>query len=116
MQLLIGLENSFAGREIGHTIFVGDRLKDTPIDNPVRRAYQLHRERAKVEHWNHHTADPTAVLLAVRGILNYWNLSECGYIDIKIIVVLCGRIIRKEINDISNKRWIVDDWDGFWRI
>ena len=73
----------FAGREIGHTIFVGDRLKDTPIDNPVRRAYQLHRERAKVEHWNHHTADPTAVLLAVRGILNYWNLSECGYIDIK---------------------------------
>lgn len=73
----------FAGREIGHTIFVGDRLKETPTNNPVRRAYQLHREKAKAVHWNHHTADPSAVLLAVRGILNYWTLSKCGYIDIK---------------------------------
>lgn len=73
----------FAGREIGHTIFVGDRLKETPLNNPVRRAYQLHRARAKNGHWNHHTADPTAVLLAVRGISNYWTLSDYGYVDIK---------------------------------
>lgn len=73
----------FAGREIGHTIFVGDRLKETSPDNPVRRAYQLHRERAGKGHWNHHTADPSAVLLAVRGIADYWTLSASGYIDIK---------------------------------
>lgn len=73
----------FAGREIGHTIFVGDRLKETPAGNPVRRAYQLHRERAKKGHWNHHTADPSAVLLAVRGLSDYWTLSEPGYVDIK---------------------------------
>lgn len=73
----------FAGREIGHSIFVGDCLKKVSICSPVRRAYQLHRRNAKASHWNHHTADPTAVLLAVRGISNYWYLSEYGYIDIK---------------------------------
>lgn len=35
----------FAGREIGHSIHVGEALRHTPLDNPVRRAYQLHRER-----------------------------------------------------------------------
>ena len=73
----------FAGREIGHTIHVGDRLKETPPDNPVRRGYQLHRERAGQSHWNHHTADPCAVLLAVRGLNNYWTISPSGYLDIK---------------------------------
>jgi len=73
----------FAGREIGHTMHIGDRLKDTPLDNPVRRAYQLHRERARNGHWNHHTADPSAVMLAVRGLADYWITSPPGYINIK---------------------------------
>jgi inosine-uridine nucleoside N-ribohydrolase len=73
----------FAGREIGHTIYVGDRLKETSLNNPVRRAYQLHRERAKNGHWNHHTADPSAVILAVRGLSDYWDISDSGYLDIK---------------------------------
>ncbi|HML47806.1 MAG TPA: nucleoside hydrolase [Clostridia bacterium] len=72
---------TFAGREIGHNIFVGDRLKETPPENPARRAYQLHRERFG-EHWNHHTADPCAVLYAVRGTADYFDLQE-GTLDLR---------------------------------
>lgn len=73
----------FVGREIGHNIFIGDRLKQTPDTNPVRRAYQLHRDRFSLGHWNHHTADPCAVLYAVRGLRNYWDVETNGFIDIK---------------------------------
>lgn len=77
-------EIMFVGREIGHKIFIGDKLKETPLENPVRRAYQLHRERfGSGEHWNHHTADPCAVLYAVRGLGEYWEAETGGYIDIK---------------------------------
>ncbi len=72
----------FAGREIGHKIFIGDRLKSTPETNPVRRAYELHRERCNLGHWNHHTADPCAVMYAVRGLGDYWEAVMGGYIDI----------------------------------
>jgi len=73
----------FVGREIGHNIFIGDKLKSTPLTNPVRRAYQLHRERFNLGHWDHHTADPCAVLYAVRGARDYWDEITGGYIDIK---------------------------------
>jgi inosine-uridine nucleoside N-ribohydrolase len=73
----------FVGREIGHTIFAGDRLKETSLDNPIRRAYQLHRERDRKSHWNHHTADLAAVMFAVRGLNDYWSISPAGYVDIK---------------------------------
>lgn len=73
----------FVGREIGHNIHVGDRIKETPLNNPVRKAYQLHRERAKNGHWNHHTADPSAVLFAVRGLDDYWDISKPGHLHIK---------------------------------
>jgi hypothetical protein len=73
----------FAGREIGHNIFIGERLRSTPLSNPVRRAYELHREKANTGNWNHHTADPWAVLLAIRGLADYWDLEEDGYIDLK---------------------------------
>ena len=74
---------TFVGREIGHNIYVGDRLKETPLTNPVRRAYQLHRERYQLGHWNHHTADPSAVLYAVRGLQQYFELQEGGFMDIQ---------------------------------
>ncbi|HCE46212.1 MAG TPA: nucleoside hydrolase [Lentisphaeria bacterium] len=73
----------FTGREIGHRIFIGDKLKNTPLSNPVRRSYQLHRERFKLGHWNHHTADPCAVLYAVRDLGDYWDVETGGYIDIQ---------------------------------
>lgn len=74
---------TFVGREIGHNIHVGDRLKATPSDNPVRRAYQLHRERFSLGHWNHHTADPCAVLYAVRGSADYFDIEGEGFIDLQ---------------------------------
>lgn len=96
----------FAGREIGHTIHVGDKLKETPLSNPVRKAYQLHRERVKNGHWNHHTADPSAVLLAVRGLRNYWDFSPSGYLDIKSD---CSFVWREDME--GNQRYIIQKMD-----
>lgn len=73
----------FVGREIGHNIFIGDRFRSMDESNPVRRAYQLHREKAGKSDWNHHTADPCTILFAVRGLRDYWTMSEYGYLDLK---------------------------------
>jgi inosine-uridine nucleoside N-ribohydrolase len=73
---------TFIGREIGHKIYVGERLKETPLTNPSRRAYQLHRERSGPS-WNHHTADPSAVLYAVRGLGEYFTMESGGAIDLQ---------------------------------
>ena len=73
----------FAGREIGHSIHIGDKLRTTPLDNPVRRSYELHRGRGGRLNWDHHTADLCAVMLAVRGQSDYWDLEDGGYIDIQ---------------------------------
>jgi uncharacterized protein (TIGR02145 family) len=73
----------FAGREIGHSIHTGDRIRDTPVNNPVRRSYELHRGRAGRQNWDHHTADLSAVLLAVRGLSDYWDIEDNGYIDLQ---------------------------------
>ena len=58
---------TFAGREIGHNIFVGNDFHNMPDDNPVKRAYELHRGRWG-DNWDHHTADPCTVLYAVFGL------------------------------------------------
>lgn len=73
----------FVGREVGHNIFAGEGLRKTPEDNPVRRAYELHRSRFTPDNWNHHTADPSTVLYAVRGCGAWFRLSEPGFIDLK---------------------------------
>ena len=57
---------TFVGREIGHSIFIGDRFHDLPAANPLRRAYELHRGRFG-RNWDHHTADPVTILYAVYG-------------------------------------------------
>ena len=71
----------FCGREIGHSIFVGECLKALPGSNPVRRAYELHRGRFG-NNWDHHTADPCTVLFAVLGCADYFDL-ESGEMEIK---------------------------------
>jgi hypothetical protein len=45
--------------------------------------YELHREKANTGNWNHHTADPCAVMLAIRGLADYWDLEGDGYINLK---------------------------------
>lgn len=64
----------FSGFEIGASIKVGSRLKDTPEANPVRACYQHYNELHDREAW-----DLTAVLYAVRGARDYWTLSEPGF-------------------------------------
>lgn len=49
----------------------------------MRRAYQLHRERFALGHWNHHTADPCAVLYAVRGLRGYFHAASEGRVNIQ---------------------------------
>jgi inosine-uridine nucleoside N-ribohydrolase len=72
----------FAGREVCSLpsgLKAGAVLGNTPADNPVRVAYEVYlggpgRTR--------HVADLVAVLYAVRGLRDYWNLSEPGWMDI----------------------------------
>ncbi|MDA3800227.1 MAG: nucleoside hydrolase [Kiritimatiellae bacterium] len=73
----------FVGREIGHKIFIGEKLRHESHDNPIRRAYQLHRDKAGAADWNHHTADPCTIIFAVRGLGEYWTMSKAGNIDIQ---------------------------------
>lgn len=72
----------FVGREIGHNIFIGESLRSESESNPVRRAYQLHRENANATDWNHHTADPCTILYAVRGRQNIWSMSPRGNLNL----------------------------------
>lgn len=72
----------FAGREvcsIPSGLEAGAVLAETPPENPVRIAYEVYlggvgRKR--------HVADLVAVLYAVRGLRDYWELSETGWMDI----------------------------------
>jgi inosine-uridine nucleoside N-ribohydrolase len=64
----------FVGREIGHAMRAGARLQETPKTNPVRVAYERHRGAGK----DNHCADIAAVLYAVRGLEDHWELMEDG--------------------------------------
>ena len=68
----------FAGREVCSVpsgVRVGERLRDTPADNPVRRIYELY---SKGEAGDRHVADLATVLYAVRGLTDCWDISEPG--------------------------------------
>jgi hypothetical protein len=73
----------FVGREIGHSLRVGSALKNTPFNNPVRSGYELF---FKGDVKDHHCADLSAVLYAVRGLGHgdekYWQL-ESGKISMR---------------------------------
>jgi inosine-uridine nucleoside N-ribohydrolase len=63
----------FSGYEIGVAIQTGRSLRATPADNPVREAYRLWEnaiENGRAS-W-----DQTAVLYAVRGEGDYWELRH----------------------------------------
>ncbi len=75
----------FAGREIGHTMRAGERLSETPEDNPVRVAYEKYFNSSAKDH---HLADIVPVMYAVvgtefdngSGVEKYWAL-ESGQIQ-----------------------------------
>jgi Inosine-uridine preferring nucleoside hydrolase len=73
----------FVGREIGSVpsgLRVGARLKGLPADHPVRVAYEAYfGGEAK----DRHVADQTAVLFAVRGLRDYWNIETKGFMDLQ---------------------------------
>jgi inosine-uridine nucleoside N-ribohydrolase len=64
----------FSGFEIGSRIKTGSRLRDTSEKNPVRACYEHYNGLNPRESW-----DETAVLYAVRGPQDYWDLSAPGF-------------------------------------
>lgn len=105
----------FAGREVCSLpsgLKAGAVLINTPENNPVRRAYEVYlggpgRSR--------HVADLVAVLYAVRGLRDYWNLSETGWIDIAPDCAFAWKadptkqqayLIKKQVNGLPNDRYV----------
>lgn len=73
----------FAGREVCSVpsgLAIGSALAETPADNPVRRAYELYFGGAAKDR---HVADLAAVLVAVRGPSDCWDLSAPGRMDLR---------------------------------
>ncbi len=64
----------FSGFEIGVHIKTGSGLRETSEKNPVRACYQYYNGLNPRESW-----DETAVLYAVRGAQDYWDLSAPGF-------------------------------------
>lgn len=105
----------FAGREVCSLpsgLKAGAVLVNTPENNPVRRAYEVYlggpgRSR--------HVADLVTVLYAVRGLRDYWNLSETGWIDIAPDCAFAWKpdptkqqayLIKKQVNGQPNDRYV----------
>jgi inosine-uridine nucleoside N-ribohydrolase len=73
---------TFVGREIGSVpsgLKAGARLAGMPEDNIVRAAYEYYFNGPPRDR---HIADQTAVLYAVRGLRDYWEIESRGYMDI----------------------------------
>lgn len=72
----------FAGREVCSVpsgLKIGANLAHVPETNPIRRAYELWFGG---EAQDRHVADLVTVLYAVRGLRDYWDIQEKGYIFI----------------------------------
>jgi len=63
----------FSGDELGNAIQTGRALSRTPIRNPVREAYRLWQNALDT---GRASWDQTAVLFAVRGAQDYWDLAQ----------------------------------------
>jgi hypothetical protein len=77
-------EATFVGREIGSVpsgLKVGAALGRLPESNPIRMAYQLYFGGDAPK--DRHVADPTTVLFAVRGLADYWEIEEGGFMDLQ---------------------------------
>jgi hypothetical protein len=73
----------FVGREIGSVpsgLKAGAHLTNLPEKNPVRVGYQAYFGGTIKDR---HVADQTAVLFAVRGLRDYWDIEEKGYMDLQ---------------------------------
>ncbi len=67
----------YSGYEIGAALIVGKRLlTETPISNPVRRAYAMGCRDGRMA-W-----DETAVIYGVRGLRDYWSSEPGGAIAV----------------------------------
>jgi inosine-uridine nucleoside N-ribohydrolase len=71
---------TFTGQEIGMPILTGSRLfKDLSENHPLRRSYALYLEDVQTRpSW-----DLTAVLYAVKGLGEWWNISENGVVVVE---------------------------------
>lgn len=70
----------FSGYEIGENILTGTSLNELDEKHPIRRAYAGHPSDPLVN--GRMSWDQTAVLAAVRGPKDYWNLSNPGRIEV----------------------------------
>jgi hypothetical protein len=69
----------FSGGEVGEPVQTGARLgKETPPENPVRKAYELYNGPGK----NRSSWDQTAMLYAIRGEAGLFRLSPEGTIAV----------------------------------
>jgi inosine-uridine nucleoside N-ribohydrolase len=68
----------FSGLSIGGHVPTGEKLKSTPLKNPVREAYRICKKRHRQENWSHASWDQTAALVAVRGLGTFWQLNTQG--------------------------------------
>ncbi len=76
------VEVVFAGREVCSVpsgLAIGEKLAETPVNNPVRVAYE-HYFGGKAK--DRHVADLATVLYAVRGLSDCWDLSEMGRMNL----------------------------------
>jgi inosine-uridine nucleoside N-ribohydrolase len=65
----------YSGFEIGNAIMTGERLiTETPTSNPVRVAFETNPMVDSLK--NRHSWDQTAVLFAVRGAADYWDVGK----------------------------------------
>lgn len=73
----------FVGREVASVpsgLAIGARLAETPVDNPVRRAYEAYFGGKAA---SRHVADLAAVFYAVRGAADCWDLQTGGAMTLR---------------------------------
>ena len=73
----------FAGREVCSVpsgLKIGARFKELPASHPVRLSYELYFGGVPKDR---HVADLVAVLVAVRGAGERWDVESKGYMDLK---------------------------------
>lgn len=112
----------FAGREVCSVpsgLKIGRNLNNTPVHNPVRRAYELwftvNDSRSDGKADDRHVADLVTVLYAVRGLRYYWDIEEKGYMFILPDMTFRwdfaidknqAYLLKKKVGGVPNDRYI----------
>lgn len=104
----------FVGREIGSVpsgLAIGASLAQTPLENPVRMAYQHYFGAVK----SRHVADLTTVLYAVRGLRDYWDIQTKGRMELRSDMTFDWRLgaeqgqaylLKRKVDGQTNDRYI----------